>query len=560
MVLIATHACALIQTSGASLPTPAATDRVEIFSALAAGDHATEMYGPYRLAIDSQGNVWVMYINSNKLAELGSDGQMLGIREVGGNHVAIAVDAHDDIWLLDSDAMVTKLDAKATLQGRFAVGKNPQDIALDQQGNVWVTSSGDDSLTELSPEGKAITHASFENAPGNLAIDGAGNIWVDTSTDHSDKNLIKVGPDGKEQAAYSLGYTPYAIVGDPGGGVWTSDPNGTIHRYDAGGDQFAANPLGGVIYGLACTPTGFLWLTLGGDRDEIMELSPKVTVVAKAFQTGHNPNDLALDASGRVWFLNQLDGAVGRITLAPSPPPSISPQAYNQLSFRITAPVQGTEGLVTSMGHSLQLAVQFGTRSAPVSWRIADADRDVATIDDNGRLTPLQPGAVQVIASVEGDEAAARIVVTSSPAPDAKPVRLPDGILASAPQSGACLINDQTTWKSAVKHLFAPLPGPSPLPVPSIDFSRRSVLLLAYNQVSDENEGAPIVAEVATGTAPVVRVDYSSYRPYGGAVAEGEVVNAIQAFNIPKVPNDCPVNVSNVSFHGTAVPLSPLDF
>jgi hypothetical protein len=99
---------------------------------------------------------------------------------------SIAADATGAVWVTNSgNSSVTKLDNTGTAvsgpsgftAGGFSV---PSAIAIDTSGNAWVANSGNNTITMLNSTG--MTGAVFSNnglsTPKSIAIDGSGNIWV----------------------------------------------------------------------------------------------------------------------------------------------------------------------------------------------------------------------------------------------------------------------------------------------------------------------------------------------------------------------------------------------
>jgi streptogramin lyase len=102
---------------------------------------------------------------------------------------SIAADAAGAVWVTNSgNASVTKLDntgaAVSGVNGFTAGGFSaPSAIAIDSSGNAWVASSGNNTVTELNPTGTTGTvyHGNGLNSPASVAIDGSGDVWVSNS-------------------------------------------------------------------------------------------------------------------------------------------------------------------------------------------------------------------------------------------------------------------------------------------------------------------------------------------------------------------------------------------
>lgn len=99
---------------------------------------------------------------------------------------SIAADAAGAVWISNSgNSSVTKLDptgAAVSPSGGFTSGgfSSPSAIAVDTSGNAWIANAGNNTITELNPSGT--TGTVYQNnglsTPNSIAIDGSSNIWV----------------------------------------------------------------------------------------------------------------------------------------------------------------------------------------------------------------------------------------------------------------------------------------------------------------------------------------------------------------------------------------------
>ena len=138
-----------------------------------------------------------------------SDGSALSFRRIGG----LARDAAGTLYLTDQEAhRVLRLDASGNLttlagdtlgnadgMGRAARFNTPTGIALDAQGNVYVSDSGNSSLRKITPAGAVTTlfagfnHQGIRGTPAGVAVDAGSNVYVADSRLHV---VWKVSPSG----------------------------------------------------------------------------------------------------------------------------------------------------------------------------------------------------------------------------------------------------------------------------------------------------------------------------------------------------------------------------
>jgi hypothetical protein len=120
----------------------------------------------------------------------------LAVTYVGGGLSAptsVAADAAGSVWVTNSgNASVTKLDYLGnTISGAngFTAGgfNSPSAIAIDGSGNAWIANMGSNKITELNPAGTTGTlySANGLDSPRSIAIDGSGNVWVANSAGSS---------------------------------------------------------------------------------------------------------------------------------------------------------------------------------------------------------------------------------------------------------------------------------------------------------------------------------------------------------------------------------------
>ena len=114
--------------------------------------------------------------------------------------------------------------------GTAATMAEPQSLAIDATGNVWVvnnTSGAGGSLNEITPGGSMAVFSTLTSGtanaiatnPRNLAIDLNGNVWVPTSS--SAGNVFEYTPSGTVNTAV-VGKSPYGVAIDASNNVWFS--------------------------------------------------------------------------------------------------------------------------------------------------------------------------------------------------------------------------------------------------------------------------------------------------------------------------------------------------
>jgi hypothetical protein len=251
----------------------------------------------------------------------------------------------------------------------------PQNIAIDASGNVWVVSNGSASngaLAELSPVGSPLLSTNFSGSnagamttgnPRNLAIDPSGNAWVSSSSGSA--VLYEYTTAGVQNSA-KLGAASYGLVIDGSGDVFVGKESTSATNTNGGAiSEFVApvpassntiSPTADTVtypldepsstsllrpeY-LAFDPSGNLWATDGGDQSatiiEVTNLtacSPApCTVTTSSSANTYNsitvggasaPYGVA-GGSGGIWWANKSGNDLTYLAVSGSTAPTTAP-------------------------------------------------------------------------------------------------------------------------------------------------------------------------------------------------------------------------------------------
>lgn len=286
---------------------------------------------PSDLAIDSQGNAWVLSStgsNSSSVSILNISGISATFAQSGTSFGRMALDSYDDPWLTNAYASnVVELNSsgsRATLNPFSGAGiQGPGPLAFDGSGNVWIANSGP-SVSKLSANGAALSSGTGFSTAGigstALALDTSGNVWVADSANNKIEVLSQTGAAISGSPYSSAGLNgPFAIAIDSVGGAWVANRTGSsLSRLTSFGDTVAGSPYygGGLTapIDLAIDGLGNVWLVNSGSNSVSEFLS---TGSAQSGASGYgsaalvNPFRVALDRSGNVWVANLGTSVVG---------------------------------------------------------------------------------------------------------------------------------------------------------------------------------------------------------------------------------------------------------
>ncbi|MBA3353115.1 MAG: hypothetical protein H0U23_11980 [Blastocatellia bacterium] len=238
-----------------------------------------------------------------------------------GLHTVVATPG--DLYVAEpTDGVISKFAPDGT-KSTFASGlDHPGGLAFDQAGNLFVTSAGQPgSILKFTPGGEMTVFASGFSIPGALAFDGAGNLYVTDNTGDTG-GISKFTPDGTKSLfgsyagieggiLFGLAFSPagnlFVTTGGPfnfnGGIVWF-EPDGTGHDFSA-----TDGPA------LAFDTAGNLYVNFG---DDIVKYTALPEGKRSVFGSGFNgPTGLAFDSAGNLFVAESkppADGSIVKVT------------------------------------------------------------------------------------------------------------------------------------------------------------------------------------------------------------------------------------------------------
>jgi DNA-binding beta-propeller fold protein YncE len=175
--------------------------------------------GPFGLAVDAQGIIYVADAGDNTIKKLSPTGQLLATWGKTGSAPGelswpqgVALDPQGNIYVADfNNNRIQKFSSTGTLLAVFGnTGssierlRNPVGIAIDTRGNLYVSDIRHHRLVKFSPQGKFLLawsgagSKSFSSAK-DVAVDSEGNVYTADSLTH---RILKFSPTGKVLAIW----------------------------------------------------------------------------------------------------------------------------------------------------------------------------------------------------------------------------------------------------------------------------------------------------------------------------------------------------------------------
>jgi len=217
---------------------------------------------------------------------------------------------------------------------------DPQNIAIDAVGNLYVADGAGNTIRKISPTGVVTTLAGSPGVAGSangvgsaakfdflvgIAVDGAGNVYV---ADFNNNKVRKVTPGGTVTTLAGAGSAGSAD--GPGSVASFKSPSGVA--VDAAGNVYVADTGNSTIRMI--TPAGVVSTVAGvpgqpeaGDGPTSATSAGGYTWPAAQF---NSPADVAVDAAGVIYVADAYNSTVRRIVRGGLVAPQIQKNPTNQ--------------------------------------------------------------------------------------------------------------------------------------------------------------------------------------------------------------------------------------
>ncbi len=344
--------------------------------------------GPNGIALDVSGNLYVTIGNAvAQLTPSGSVSLLAGTASIAGS---------------------------ADGTGSAASFNNPEGIARDASGNIYVADSGNNSIRKVTPQGEVTTLAGLIqgnsdgvglsaefDSPTAVAVDGSGNVYV---ADTGNNELRRIAPNGNTTTLLA-------------GSTFTFANNPDASFYSITG--VAVDNVGNAYVGVAVSiPFGHgdfpanivsvLKLTSSGSYTELFRVG------ADTSSLGSEPGDgsLAMDGTGNLYVLagdalfqraNMISSLIGLPTQNDRPVAIVTDsRGYvyvanpPTLEIELVTPIGSVPNIATgptggtiSYGAPITLSVIASSTPAPsYQWQVDGVDIAGATLPQYVTTTP----------------------------------------------------------------------------------------------------------------------------------------------------------------------------
>jgi sugar lactone lactonase YvrE len=218
--------------------------------------------GPMSVAVDSKGGIWVAAHTNFAVYKLDPEFNIAVRLETFGRRdgelagpVSVAVDASDNVYVLDRSRRIQRFSPNGSFQWRFdfppaKAGElsAPTGVHADAEGNVYVSDTANFRIQKFSSDGRhLLTFGQFGQADGDfngaesIAIDRNQNLWIVDSYNHrvqkftnQGKFLLKVGSFGRGNAEFIR--TKVVATDNQRDWVYVNDwNNARVQKFDLNG-------------------------------------------------------------------------------------------------------------------------------------------------------------------------------------------------------------------------------------------------------------------------------------------------------------------------------------
>lgn len=284
------------------------------------GSGQGQLNTPRGIAVDNVGNIYVADNRNHRVEKFDSSGNYVSEFDKEGIPEGIAI-YNGTVYVVDrNDTNVKEFTTDGRLLFSFGAPgtntgqlSNPERIAIDNSGNIYVTDTGD--IQKFNSKGASISQFLADgkyqcclNVMG-VAVDISGNVYAADMEFHK---IIKFSPTGSTLAEFNATFsapdisgTPQDVTVDNTGNIYVADTyDGRVIKLDPVGNPISELAISGVPVGLAIKGNQVYVVDIANSRVDMFLTSQFVNNYTSATPTDEqrketdlNKNSTAIDAA-----------------------------------------------------------------------------------------------------------------------------------------------------------------------------------------------------------------------------------------------------------------------
>ncbi|HTC35001.1 MAG TPA: hypothetical protein VK724_16615 [Bryobacteraceae bacterium] len=290
---------------------------------------AATFASPHAIAFDQQGNLYIADTNNNRIRRVDATGI---VKTVVG----------------DGSPDYNQDPACSPDQPGFL--HNPQGVAVDAAGDIFVADTGKNRVLKIAPDGTQSTIGGGFSQPQGVFADSAGNVFV---TDTGNSALRKIGANGAIETLWTNGAMG-SMVSDPAGDFFFS-AGSSVERLSAssgaispvaGTGEFTFSAAPGFTSGVeevgdasavALDSTGSIYVADAG-KGVIERVSHSCALSVGSVATLRDPSGLAFDAKGNLYIADATQNTIWIGTPIPAPASEPPTPHFGRTGIQSAAP------------------------------------------------------------------------------------------------------------------------------------------------------------------------------------------------------------------------------
>jgi uncharacterized protein (TIGR03437 family) len=274
---------------------------------------AASFAGPSGVTLDSAGRLYIADTANNRIRRVDTDGT---VRTIAG------------------EGSPTYDQESACLPDRDDFLRQPQAVALDATGSLYIADTGKDRIRKVTPDGSQSTVGSGLKQPTGVAVDADGNVFI---ADTGNQRVLKISQSGTTiisvaaKGALALNQSGDLLI-PAGTAVLRLRRDGSLTPAAAGdSNDFQAAAV-------AVDAAGSLYVA---DRNHAIVQRTSANCNVTSFKDPQlaAPGGLAFDSQGNLYIADPMSGAIWKTAITTPPGNELpTPHLYPFRPMRSAAP------------------------------------------------------------------------------------------------------------------------------------------------------------------------------------------------------------------------------